>query len=230
MGALIFILVLVAVAAGIWYSIVAKRRRIQELTAVATRLGLQFSEDDPFGLTELPFALFRAGQGRGCENVMWGNAAGMPLRLFDFWYYEETTNDKGQRSRTYHRFSCALTEIGAACPHLTVERESLLTRLADHLGFHDIEFESEEFNRAYQIKGPDRKFAYALVDARMMAWLLGQRRARFEVDRALVLCATSRLKPAELPALSDTLREFRDHIPLVVSSLYPAPAAGEARA
>ena len=31
---------------------------------------------------------------------------------------------------------------------LTIEHENLLTRIADHLAMHDIEFESEDFNKA----------------------------------------------------------------------------------
>jgi hypothetical protein len=43
-------------------------------------------------------------------------------------------------------------EVPAAFPHLTMAREGLFTRLADHLGMEDIEFESPEFNRRYKVK------------------------------------------------------------------------------
>lgn len=146
---------------------------------------------------------------------------------FDYWCYEEHRGSRGRTSRTYHRFSCALTEIEAACPHLVIERESLLTRVADRLGFRDIEFESAEFNRAFQVTSRERKFANDLVDPRMMSWLLSAGdRWRFEVVGRWLLCSTRRLKPTELVPLLGTLRGFRDHVPGVVYSLYGAASAG----
>ncbi len=48
----------------------------------------------------------------------------------------------------------------------------MLTRLAAHLGLHDIEFESDDFNRRFNVTCSDRKFANDLVDSRMNQWLL----------------------------------------------------------
>ncbi len=38
----------------------------------------------------------------------------------------------------------------------------------------DIRTESEEFNRRFEVRSSDRRFALAFVDARMMRWLLDQ--------------------------------------------------------
>ena len=38
--------------------------------------------------------------------------------------------------------------------------------------FHDIQFESEEFNRDFTVHCEEPKFANDLIDARMMQWLL----------------------------------------------------------
>lgn len=204
---------------------VAKKRR-EEFFQVATSLGLTYAPKDPFHTDDLPFALFRRGEGRGVENVMWGEAAGIRVRLFDFYYYETSTDSKGHSSRSYHRFSCVLGEIDADCPHLTLAREGVLSRLADHLGFRDIEFESEEFNAAWQIKSDDRRFASALIDPRMMAWLLDEGGAgAYEVVGPLLLCSTDRLKPVEYLNLLEMLRRFHAHVPAVVSSLYPRQAS-----
>lgn len=222
MPALVIVLGIVIVAAAAWFSFQAKIKRRRELFAVAARLGLEFSVPDPFGLVDLPFALFSKGDGRGCENVLSGSWRGAQVKAFDYWYYEKSTDSRGGSSRTYHRFSCALFPISAGCPHLTLQRENLLTRLADAVGFHDIEFESEEFNRAFQVKSSDRKFAYALIDARMMQWLIaGGGDCAYELAGPSVLCATRRLRPAAIEWLLGRAHDFADHVPSVVASLYP---------
>ena len=68
-----------------------------------------------------------------------------------------------------------------------------------------------------------RKFAYDMIDARMMAFLLdASRGATFEAVGSDVLCATSRMRPADLPSLVKVLQDFHAHVPNVVWSLYPA--------
>ena len=48
----------------------------------------------------MSFTFFTKGDGRGCENVLWGRWQDLPLAVTDFWYYEESTDSKGSRSRT----------------------------------------------------------------------------------------------------------------------------------
>jgi hypothetical protein len=216
---------LVAVVAYVSYYLKKKRR--EELALAARQLGLRYSASDPFGLVGLPFRLLSRGDGRGTENVLWGTWQDVPLKEFDYWYYDETTDSEGHRSRSYHYFSCVVTEVPATCAHLTIEREGFFTRLADHLGFHDIDFESEEFNRAFQVKCQDRKFATDVIDSRMMQWLLAAGdRWGFELNGPHVLCYTKRLKPLELIPLLGILQQFRQHVPRVVWSLYGTGQAG----
>lgn len=200
-----------------------KARRRQELTAAAARLGLQYSPEDHLGLVGLPFALFSRGDGRGTENLVWGEWSGATAYEFDYWYYEESADSKGSRSRTYHRFSCAVTEIPASCPHLQIARETILSRLADAVGFDDIAFESEEFNRAFNVNGDDRKFATDMIDARMMEWLLSAGATwGYEVRGSHLLCHAKRLRPSQIDLVLGCLDGFRRHIPRVVWDLYPA--------
>ncbi|HXF71312.1 MAG TPA: hypothetical protein VNO79_01710 [Actinomycetota bacterium] len=225
MDALIFIGLLGLILLGVWLSWYLKAKRRKELALAASQLGLSFAPVDPFGCLGYPFALLRRGDGRGVENVLWGTWQGMPVRAFDYWYYEEQQTSKGRRSRSYRHFSCAVTEIEAACSPLRLERENLLTRLADHLALRDLEFESEEFNRRFNVKGEDRRFAHAFVDARMMDWLLtvpGE--FSFEVCGRWLLCYSRRRAPFDLVPLLGTLQGFRERVPRVVFDLYPLAA------
>ncbi len=206
-------------------SYLAKKRRREGFALVATQLGMEYWPQDPFGLLSEPFALFQKGDGRGIENVIAGVYQAVDTKAFDYWYYEESTDSKGNTSKTYSRFNCAVVPIDAACSPLTIENENVFTRLADALSFRDIEFESEDFNRAFNVKSPDKKFANDFVDARMMRWLLryGEDTA-FEIMGDRLLCYRRKLSPLEIVTLLGISKAFLDHVPRVVYSLYPRAA------
>jgi len=162
--------VLAIVAAYLSYSF--KQRRRAALAQMPRQLGMRYSPQDEVGCLNYPFALLARGDGRGTENVVWGTWQGIPMTEFDYWYYEESADSKGNWGRTNYRFSCAVTQIAAQCAHLSLDREGILTRLADHLGLHDLEFESDDFNQRFNVTCTDRKFANDLIDSRMIQWLL----------------------------------------------------------
>ena len=220
--ALIAIAALVTIPLVAYLSYRAKQQRIQAFAAMANQLGLTFAVHDPFGTLGEPFKLFERGDGRGVENVMSGSWQGREVRAFDYWFYEEHTDAKGHTSRSYYRFDCALMRIEAACSPITIEPENLLTRLADHLAMHDIEFESESFNEAFNVKSPDHKFANDLIDARMMDWLLRHGEGfSFEIVGDRFLCFCRRIDPEAFVTLLGTAKGFHDQVPSVVASLYP---------
>ena len=222
----VFVLGLAIIGAVAYLSYLSKQKRIQALASAASQLGLQFSRADPFGILAEPFQLLRKGDGQGVENVMWGTWQGLEVRQFDYWYYEESTDSRGSRSKTYYRFNCVICPIDASCAHLTIDHENLFTRLADALSFHDIQFESDEFNKKYQVKCRDRKFANDFIDARLMRWLLQHGEGfSFEAAGDELLCAHRRLQPTELIPLLGSAKAFRDEIPHVVFDLYPKGAA-----
>jgi hypothetical protein len=112
--------------------------------------------------------------------------------------------------------------IDADSPRLMIEHENLLTSLAGALSFHDLQFESEAFNDAYHVRCEVPKFANAVLDARMMQWLLAHGSGyTFEAVGDRVLVAGPRIEPAELLELLGVARGFTEHVPKVVSSLYP---------
>ena len=218
------LIVVAIVAVGIGAALISHhldRKRRRELAGMARQLELSFSEVDTQGCGALPFVLLRKGDGRGTENVMSGVWQDVPLREFDHWYYEESTDSKGHRTKTYYRFSCAVVEIEATCSALTIDREGFFTRLADAIGLDDITFELEEFNQAFNVKSKDRRFASDLLDQRMMRFLLGTDRAfEFEIAGRWLLCFSKRRRPTELIPLLGTLKGFLEHVPPVVFSLY----------
>lgn len=198
-----------------------RKKRRDETALMAKQLGLTYSQVDMEGLIAYPFQLFGRGDGRGSENVLAGTWQGLPIREFDYWYYEESTDSEGKTSRTYYRFSCALAGIAANCSALTVGHENVFTKLGGHMGFTDIEFELEEFNREFRVKSPDRKFANDLIDPRMMSFMLqAGDEFSYEVVGNQIMVFSKRRKPAELVPLLGTAKAFLDHVPRVVYELY----------
>jgi hypothetical protein len=226
MEALIFVAIALLVGLVVWLSWHLKKKRREEMARMARQLGLDYSPQDTRGCLSLPFALLARGDGRGTENLLWGTWQGMAVQEFDYWYYEESRDSEGHRTRSYYRFSCAVASIDAVCSPLSLGRENLFTRVADGVGLRDIEFESEQFNRAFNVKCKDRKFANDLIDARMMQWLLSIEGAySFEVSGGWILCFTKRRRPTELIPLLGTLQQFHQQVPRVVYDLYGSDAA-----
>ena len=219
---LLFVGGLFLVILFIYLGYASKQRRRAAFVHMAVQLHLTYSEEDPFGLLGYPFALFHKGDGRGIEHVLHGAWQEVDVVAFDYWYYDESTDSKGGTSRTYHRFDCALLPMPADCPHLRIERENLFTRLADALSFHDIQFESEEFNRDFTVTCEVPKFANDLIDGRMMQWLqrTGSEHA-YEVIGNRVLVAGPKIDPLAFTELLGVARGFVQHVPKVVPSLYP---------
>jgi hypothetical protein len=220
----IFVVIALVAAGAAYYRYYARKKRRSELAYMAAQYGLKYSTEDPFNTLFEPFQLLQKGDGRGVENMMWGKWQGLDVRVFDYWYYEENTDSKGGRSRTYYRFDCVISPVGAACSHLTIDHENLFTHLGDHLGFRDIDFESDEFNRKYRVKSNDPRFASDLVDARMIRWLLASADGyAFEVTGDRILTSHKQLRAMDMVPLIGTTKAFLDHIPRVVYSLYPKP-------
>ncbi len=207
----------VLIAAIAYLSYATQRRRRDGFRAMAARLDLSYSQGDPLGLLGYPFTLFTKGDGRKLENVVSGTWQEADVIAFDFMYYE----DSG-KSRTDYRFDCVIVPIEADSPRLLIEHENLLTSFAGELSFHDLQFESEAFNDAYHVRCEVPKFANDVLDARMMQWLLANGSGyTFEAVGDRVLVAGPRIQPADLLELLGIARGFTQHVPKVVSSLYP---------
>ena len=219
----VFAVLALLIAGGVYYVRYRLRQaRIQAVQALAQRLGFTFSLDDTDRVVDMPFALFRKGDGRQVELVCSGVHNGLPLRLFDYWYYDETSDGRGNRSRSYHRFTCAILQIPAACPPMCLSHEDFLTRLGSHVGIHDVELEYDDFNKRFRVKCDEQKFAFTLLDGDMMQWLLDSDSFDYlEVVGPWVLLARDQLPPSEWLNLGVWLDAFHAHVPPLVYTTYP---------
>jgi hypothetical protein len=193
--------------------------RKNAVEAEARRLGLRYSAKDPFAILDHPFALFRRTRRRygGVDNVMWGTWRGLEIRVFD---YEYSINEDDIRY-----LSCVVAAIPGGWPPLVIQPETLVTTIADHVALHDIDFELEAFNRKYEVRCEDRRFAGAFVDARMMEWLMSRAPLPgFEINGRWILAYRDQVRPWHIESVLELMHGFVQHIPRVMPSLYPEPA------
>jgi hypothetical protein len=206
-----------------------RSRRAADIRTIAARAGLDYAAEDPFDCTRVSFPLFRRGDGRGAENVLWRQETGEPgagptCRAFDYFWYTEHRGENGEVARTYHRYSCALALHGGNWPELTVEPEGLGAKMRSAVAGGDIDFESEEFNRLFCVRCEDRRFASTLIDPQMLDFLLSTKGAlSFAVRGRWLLVWSKPLKPVLVPALVKVAEGFVDRIPKVTWDLYPSP-------
>ena len=202
-----------------------RQRRADDLATVAARNGLHHSGSDPFGCTRVAFSLFHKGDGRSVENVVWRDRPdGLATRAFDYSYYVEARDDLGHMRRSYTRFSCVMAQIDGSWPDVTIQRSHLLDKALSLVGLGDIKLESDEFNRRFALRSPDRRFAVTLVDAQMIDFLMSTDACfAFAVKGRWVLLASDPVAPALVPALMRVGETFVAHIPRVVYELWPSP-------
>ena len=156
---------------------------------------------------------------RNVGNALTGTWQGLRVAVFDVWTTGSNVPTPETRGRAY---SCVMVPVPGWWPPFLVDRERGERGLADVAVLRDVELESEEFNRAYQVQGADARFVSALLDARMMAWLLDLTRLwGFEARAGHLLARTDLRLPWELPEVLETTKAFLDHIPRALASLYP---------
>jgi len=189
-------LILVALAA-IFGSIAARKRR-EELFELAQRLNLNFGGAPDYGLAQQYQFLKKLAQGdnRYAFNVLSGKYQNDDIQAFDY-HYQVTTHDKNGSHTAHYRFSFFILQLPLLFPDLTIRRENFLMKIAEAFGYQDIQFESAEFSRAFNVRSPDKKFAYDVCNAKMMEYLLANRDLSIEVENQVLALAFNTCLSAE---------------------------------
>jgi hypothetical protein len=213
---LIFILfVLLIIGGAIWAAIAARKRR-EALFELAARLGLDFRPGNDFDLAKRFGFLDKLAQGsnRYAFNILSGNYRQNEVLVFDYHYETHSTDSKGRRQTHHHYFSFFILLLPVSFPELKVTREGLLSKIAQAIGYDDIDFESAEFSRRFCVRSKDRKFAYDVCHPRMMEYFLANRDLSLEIEaQALALAFDTRLSATEIEHNLQRLLEIRLRLP-----------------
>lgn len=201
------------------------QQRRAELAAFAASKGWAFDPVDRVGLAarwvDPPFGI---GHSRRVSNVLSGTERGREMLAFDYRYKVTTSNGKSTSTQTYTYGVCVLA-LPAYLPPLEVGPENLLTRFGGALGFADIELESEDFNRAYRVRGA-AKLAHDVLSPRTMELLLHRGCTSWRIAGPDILgWDDGRQSPAEILERLSTLSAVVDGIPSFVWTDYGPDAA-----
>ena len=215
-GIFIFILVAAIIIAAVVLGAKAARKRREALAALAGRLGLNYRADNDSSLAGR-FGFLNAlaqGSNRYAFNLLAGGYQGHEVLVFDYHYETHSTDSKGRRQTHHHYFSCFILLLPRSFPELRITREGWLSKIAQVVGYDDIDFESAEFSRAFCVRSKDKRFAYDVCHAQMMEYLLANRDLSIEIeDRALALAFGTRLAAPQIETNLQRLIEIRTRLP-----------------
>lgn len=218
MQILIFLMIAVFIAFGIYWSYQQSLRRRQELSEFAAQIGWSFDPDRDTGHDDryAQFSIFRQGHSRYAFNTLRGNLEigerAWPAQMGDYHYQITTSNGKSTTTHTYV-FSYLIAHLPFGnMPAIAIRREGVFDKLAGALGFDDIDFESEEFSRKFHVKSGDKRFAYDVIHPQMMEFLLSPGPPAIEIENG-ACCVNEKGKrwsPDEFRGRLQWAREFFD--------------------
>jgi hypothetical protein len=163
--------------------------------------------------------LHRIAQMRGLEHVSWGVWNGLPVQVFEYWY--TIPSDPGVMGDRYQRFTCVLTPVPATWSDLTVEPARWSTTAAEGIIPNERRTESEAFNRAFHVTAADAAFASAVIDARMIEWLMSlDPPYGFQIAGGQLLAFTERVDPWRTEEVLGVAGGFLAQVPRTARSLY----------
>ena len=212
------VLLIAGVIAFAVYSFVQDGKRRQALAAFAASNRWSYAAADDTLTVRWNGAPFGQGDRRSARNVLTGTSHGRPFTGFDYTYDTETTDGKGNRERTTHRYTVVAVALPAWLPGLQVTPDNFLTRAAAAVGIGSgIELESEDFNRRFKVTARNPKFASDVLTPRTMEAMLRAEGLAWRIAGSdLVSWSGGRLEPVQLLAKLATLNGVVDGIPSFV--------------
>jgi hypothetical protein len=210
------IIVVICIIGAIIWGIRAGKKRRDAMTLLAEKLGLEFAHERNYQLADRYSFLdkLRQGSNRYAYNIISGNYQDHGVTAFDYHYETHSTDSKGNRQTNHHHFSFFILTLEKFFPELTIAKESFFSKIAQAVGFDDIDFESHEFSKKFVVRSKDKKFAYDFCNAQMIGYLLGHPSINIEVDQnSLALGFNTRLKVEEIEPHLNQLIRIRSLIP-----------------
>jgi hypothetical protein len=210
---LLALLVLAIAAAYGIYSTMPRRRREREIERFSDDVGFDYARRFvvPVGTRALPFWVLVPMDQRNIGSGCAGRSDGRPLLVFE----RSITVDEYEA--TIWR-TCVATRTDIAAPLVRIQPHDHLPAAYD---LEEVRFEAEAFDRRWRTFTDDPRFASALIDQRMMAWMMTIRPCEFEVGGSWLMAETRADDDASLARLLDAADGFARHIPRAARSLYP---------
>ena len=210
------IIAVICIIGAIIWGIYAGKKRRDEMTLLAEKLGLEFNHERNYQMADRYAFLdkLRQGSNRYAQNIIRGTYQEHEVAAFDYHYETHSTDSKGNRQTHHHHFSFFILTLEKSFPELTITKEGFFSKIAQAVGYDDIDFESHEFSKKFVVRSKDKKFAYDFCNAQMIDYLLGHPNINIEVDQnSLAIGFNSRLSAEQIEAHLNQLIKIRSLIP-----------------
>ncbi len=204
------------VAAGAFVAWRLEDRRRDAIGQAAARLGLSFAPERNAALARQYEHLrgLHDGANRYAFDVLHGDYEALPVTLFDFHHETHSTDSQGVSQTQHHYHHVALLHLPREFPDLLIGPEGIFSKIAQAVGYDDIDFESHEFSRRFCVRSHDKRFAYDFCNSAMIEFLLANPSLRLEIQAGLLaLVFPGRLPPAEIGTKLALLPAIRERMP-----------------
>jgi hypothetical protein len=129
--------------------------------------------------------------------------------LFDYHYQVNS----GKNTHHYN-FSFFILGLPGSFPELVIDKEGFFSKVAQALGYDDIDFESHEFSRKFRVRSPNKKFAYDVCNGKMIEYLLSNSDLSIEIEgEVMAISFNSRLSPEYIEPNLNRLVTVRSLMP-----------------
>ncbi|MBN2592278.1 MAG: hypothetical protein JXA81_02135 [Sedimentisphaerales bacterium] len=190
---------------------ISSLKRREAMAAMAAKLGLQFMHNKDRYMSQRYRFLdkLRRGSNRYAYNVLSGRYQGHEVLIFDYHY----KTGSGKNTHHYY-FSFFILQLPASFPELIICPEGIFSKIAQAVGYDDIDFESHEFSRKFCVRSPNKKFAYDVCNARTIEYLLSNTDLSIEIEEtALAISFNSCLSPDRIEPNLNRLITARSLLP-----------------
>ena len=193
----LWIAIPILIICSIFYSSHLQKKRYEALKSFFSRLGYQFDQTSN-GLITSQIAhlnLLQRGRRQNLSNVARITIGKNELIYCDFKY----TTGHGKRAKT-QRLSLLCIVGQFDLPEFTLEPEGLFSKIAQSVGYHDIDLELDpDFSKMFVLRGVDTQRIKSLFSHDLTHSLKRQPKAKVEGSKgALVYCSTTQIKPVDM--------------------------------
>jgi hypothetical protein len=235
-GIIVFVIFAIVALAVVIISAQLQKKRTEALRATAARMGWDFNQG-PFDggggwldgrgrSDEVPYMLFdtfQQGHSREFRNVMAGEVAcgarngqagvGLACEAGDFKWVTGSGKNKRTHRRSYFLFDFS-DDLGVT-PSLVIRPEGLGDRIMGVFGGGDIDFESDEFSRRFHVTSSDKRFAFAVIDPRMMEFLMENPSLSLLINGGwgMLVSESGEWDPQDFSWSAGWVKEFIEHWP-----------------
>ncbi len=154
------------------------------------------------------------GDDRYGEDVLRGNWHGREAVAFTYHHETESTDSDGNRETKDNWMWVTAIQLEQTFPELRISPEHMGKRFLHAFTGSDIDFESVEFSRSYEVKSRDKKFAYDFCNSAMIDFLMLNQGSVIELEGPWLVSFGDRKLKLEMvePAL-DFLTHIRSLMP-----------------